>query len=217
MLIKCTECGKEFSNKATACPNCACPVSAMEYENIQINDPEEDITSGNDDCTDVPVEPITIGQSVSREQIEEWKKKKKTFDYLMWGSIVLAIIGLVFPTLLIVFGILAIVFYSCGKDYANKIYKESDYYKNKQKEIASKTLMNVCPNCSSANIQAQMVQTGSITSKQKARHSVNINPLRPFTFSNTKIEPARTTNTYGTRFICNNCGNIFVKPNQKYL
>lgn len=25
-LIKCEECGKEFSDKANACPNCACPV-----------------------------------------------------------------------------------------------------------------------------------------------------------------------------------------------
>lgn len=25
-LIKCSECGKEFSDKANACPNCACPV-----------------------------------------------------------------------------------------------------------------------------------------------------------------------------------------------
>ena len=28
-LIKCTECGKEFSDKATACPNCGCPTSEM--------------------------------------------------------------------------------------------------------------------------------------------------------------------------------------------
>lgn len=28
-LIKCIECGKEFSDKASACPNCACPVSEM--------------------------------------------------------------------------------------------------------------------------------------------------------------------------------------------
>jgi DNA-directed RNA polymerase subunit RPC12/RpoP len=26
-LINCQECGKEFSDKAAACPNCACPVS----------------------------------------------------------------------------------------------------------------------------------------------------------------------------------------------
>lgn len=28
-LIKCTECGKEFSDKASACPNCGCPTSEM--------------------------------------------------------------------------------------------------------------------------------------------------------------------------------------------
>lgn len=28
-LIICTECGKEFSDKATACPNCGCPTSEI--------------------------------------------------------------------------------------------------------------------------------------------------------------------------------------------
>ena len=28
-LIKCTECGKEFSDKASACPNCGCPTSEI--------------------------------------------------------------------------------------------------------------------------------------------------------------------------------------------
>lgn len=28
-LIKCTECGKEFSDKAAACPNCGCPASEI--------------------------------------------------------------------------------------------------------------------------------------------------------------------------------------------
>ena len=28
-LIKCTECGKEFSDKANACPNCGCPISEI--------------------------------------------------------------------------------------------------------------------------------------------------------------------------------------------
>ena len=32
-LIKCSECGKEFSDKANACPNCACPV---EKEKIKV-------------------------------------------------------------------------------------------------------------------------------------------------------------------------------------
>ena len=29
MLITCTECGKEFSDKAPACPNCGCPTSEI--------------------------------------------------------------------------------------------------------------------------------------------------------------------------------------------
>lgn len=28
-LISCVECGKEFSDRATACPNCACPIDVM--------------------------------------------------------------------------------------------------------------------------------------------------------------------------------------------
>ena len=31
-IIKCSECGKEISDKASMCPNCGCPVSAMESE-----------------------------------------------------------------------------------------------------------------------------------------------------------------------------------------
>lgn len=38
-LIKCTECGKEMSDKATACPNCGCPIAeivAKTEDNIKI-------------------------------------------------------------------------------------------------------------------------------------------------------------------------------------
>lgn len=33
-LIKCIECGKEISDKAAACPNCGCPVSAMSTSGV---------------------------------------------------------------------------------------------------------------------------------------------------------------------------------------
>jgi len=29
-LVKCTECGREFSDKASACPQCAAPLAAVE-------------------------------------------------------------------------------------------------------------------------------------------------------------------------------------------
>ena len=28
-MIKCTECGKEISDKATACPHCGCPMTEI--------------------------------------------------------------------------------------------------------------------------------------------------------------------------------------------
>lgn len=34
-LIKCSECGKEFSNKASACPNCACPIIKEKVKNMK--------------------------------------------------------------------------------------------------------------------------------------------------------------------------------------
>jgi len=37
-LIKCEECGKEFSDKANACPNCACPV---DYNKKNKNQPKQ--------------------------------------------------------------------------------------------------------------------------------------------------------------------------------
>lgn len=33
-LVKCTECGKEFSDKASACPNCGCPISEMAFDDV---------------------------------------------------------------------------------------------------------------------------------------------------------------------------------------
>ena len=41
-LIKCNECGKEFSDKANACPNCACPI-----EKIKIREKTTETISKN--------------------------------------------------------------------------------------------------------------------------------------------------------------------------
>lgn len=38
-LIKCTECGKKISNKATTCPNCGCPVTTTPVATTEIKQP----------------------------------------------------------------------------------------------------------------------------------------------------------------------------------
>lgn len=40
-LIKCSECGKEISDKAVACPNCGCPISEMNATPIDSSRPVE--------------------------------------------------------------------------------------------------------------------------------------------------------------------------------
>lgn len=41
-LIKCTECGKEFSDKAPSCPNCGCPTEEIlkELNTVSVNENE---------------------------------------------------------------------------------------------------------------------------------------------------------------------------------
>lgn len=58
-LIKCTECGKEFSDKAAACPNCGCPTSEMIMETNNITGAEQD-TSLEDIWNTVPEKTTTI-------------------------------------------------------------------------------------------------------------------------------------------------------------
>lgn len=37
-LIKCKECGKEISDKATACPHCGCPVQTTDEAKVEIQE-----------------------------------------------------------------------------------------------------------------------------------------------------------------------------------
>lgn len=41
-LIKCPECGKEFSDKAQACPNCGCPTSEAKNQELKQEEIKED-------------------------------------------------------------------------------------------------------------------------------------------------------------------------------
>lgn len=51
-LIKCPECGKEFSDRAAACPNCGCPVEA-------ISENEKEEISGTPRTIDTVVGELT--------------------------------------------------------------------------------------------------------------------------------------------------------------
>lgn len=45
-LIKCNECGKEFSDQAKSCPNCACPVNSDLKEEKEYESPNPIAVTG---------------------------------------------------------------------------------------------------------------------------------------------------------------------------
>ena len=42
-LITCTECGKEFSEKASACPNCGCPTEEILNELATVSTADNEV------------------------------------------------------------------------------------------------------------------------------------------------------------------------------
>lgn len=89
MLVKCTECGKEISDKAISCPNCGCPISQMNFENYcaingimyDFNDIVELIPKIGDKPTDV--DPIYIVGSISRKTNLAWNYSKQLADIII--------------------------------------------------------------------------------------------------------------------------------------
>lgn len=43
-LITCTECGKEFSEKAPACPNCGCPTEEILKELTTVSTADNEVS-----------------------------------------------------------------------------------------------------------------------------------------------------------------------------
>lgn len=61
-LVNCPECGKEFSNKAQACPNCARPVDAF-------NTSSQQITPINKEYKGVACSISTNGEHITFKQL----------------------------------------------------------------------------------------------------------------------------------------------------
>lgn len=66
-LIKCSECGKEFSDKAPACPNCGCPVETMEFPDVDLD--EDSMENENDIAESI----WTSVQNVAQSAVDTWK------------------------------------------------------------------------------------------------------------------------------------------------
>ena len=61
-LIRCTECGKEISDKATACPHCGCPVQIQSLDYDSKSQPQlQQESNGGRGCSSLPLWRKIIG------------------------------------------------------------------------------------------------------------------------------------------------------------
>ncbi|MCH1982714.1 zinc ribbon domain-containing protein [Ruminococcus sp. OA3] len=82
-LIKCSECGKEISDKAAACPNCGCPVeqqaeqsvSDVSKHNLREDSPLEN-TNKEESSTEEAIEKTVISEESEAKTEEEAPVKK---------------------------------------------------------------------------------------------------------------------------------------------
>lgn len=114
-LIKCPECGKEISDKAINCPNCGFPINLVEVETEQ----DRIIVRGKNRGKNFLIfggilflvsmvfyigtsnvelglraKKLTVGLYGS--EVFEWLFLRYTPDLLLWVSIILVVIGMIF-------------------------------------------------------------------------------------------------------------------------
>ena len=114
-LIKCPECGKEMSDKATACPNCGCPINRIKTETEQdrINTREKNkgknflifggilfLVSVVFGLSTIDAELGLRARKLTRGlyglQAFEWVFLRYAPTLLLWISIILIVVGIIF-------------------------------------------------------------------------------------------------------------------------
>lgn len=80
-LIKCPECGKEISDKATTCPNCGCPI-------------KEDVSEVTSSAEKENVGGISESNSMTQNQMPGVKEKSKA-PFIIVGALVAALLLIV--------------------------------------------------------------------------------------------------------------------------
>lgn len=88
-LIKCSECGREISDKATACPHCGAPVEIESDEPVKEDNSEEEYTSKTEKTPDDSV--VTETNNIM-ENTDKPKKKSKRILIIVIVA-VLAVVG----------------------------------------------------------------------------------------------------------------------------
>ena len=198
-LIICSECGKEYSDKASACPNCGCPTNAISEKNYDFI--EKDMAANKE---------MMRMQELQSEYDKIHKIPMPVYSLLQLVGLILVIVSIIELAsgnagrfvLLIVIGLVMYV-------PSTKAYMRS---KELEKLIAGQKPEQLCPFCKSTNIVSERLASGSFQFQGKTTIGKNINPLRPFTHTDVRHGNIYNENIYRTEYVCNSCGKRFTKP-----
>ena len=72
-LIICSECGKEFSDKASACPSCGCPTELMESQESDVSSYEDESFEKNESQSDSPNSVLRSARNMLQNAADNWK------------------------------------------------------------------------------------------------------------------------------------------------
>lgn len=200
-LITCTECGKEFSDKAAACPNCGCPTECVLHEMNQTQKADEVIKcpycgseSIDDDgyCNDCGLKVLNKKTESNQTESNFYMECPKCGTYNPPGTIHCACCKYRFTQ--------KEIEANQVKEEFNGMYRYS---------LFGKKIEVRCPRCKSEDCSPYQEQK-IIPGKTKTRYTLNLNPLKPFTVLNKKEKVIRRDRVVtDEKYVSNKCGKIF--------
>ena len=239
-LIICPECGKNFSDKAPACPNCGYPTNLINSDNSEENNIIEDTIKEDTPTTDSVTSNVIQGEystsqtnsqpntsksktkskkevTIDPNNIQQVSAKKELDDLKRKGVgfYIFACAFFIALAILLFRSMFTVLFclVICSICISATV-KRLKRIKELQKIVEGHNRILICPYCKSTDISSNLVQTGATTGPQKSRVSVNINPLHPFTHTNIKTSSTNSYLDYGSKFQCNSCGKVFDTPEE---
>lgn len=198
-LIICSECGKEFSDKAPACPNCGCPIQEILTTNPVEIPYELHYTDPNHLTIDIKNNYVTFSHK-GKIKKEGHLKDLVWTDYKDPGTVTYGGINLSFPSdfigTFLTFKKTDIhIADELKKNVARKITEreilsdEKAIKKAIKAQEKNRALQFRCPKCNSINITI---------ANTKSKTTLNLNPLKPFTLVNHKATEES--------WLCHDCG-----------
>jgi uncharacterized membrane protein YvbJ len=157
-IIKCNECGKDYSDKAHACPNCGCPTMSNLTRVTQISDQE--LANSSTSESNSPVESSSVDR-------DKGKSFASTKNISILALILLLIVG-------------AIYIYDDQQreiDYRMRYEAAMDNYNDQM------TLYNQCL----SNLNDSNISTGSVEYTMALIQCKNIKPNLPFIIRRDRI------------------------------